>query len=393
VSVLAGRRIVVIDVETTGLDPTRDDLLELATVVLDEGAVGDCWSSLVKPGCAIPAGATAVHGITDSMVAEAPSALGVAPELRRRCGSHFLAFHHARFDLPFVAALLRSAGEPPLDNPVVDTLGLARGLAGLPGHSLQELALRLGLPAEPAHRALADALTTARLLVALAARWEAELGVTTLAELAAVSQDVLRIAARRDPAAGAKSRPNGVPPGPAREALVLDLFQDAPAEGDSMVTTVAAPEIGQMAPDFKLKGPGGQFFTLSEHRGHKNVVLVFFPLAFSPTCSHQLPMIERQMDRFRALDAEVMGISVDNHFANDAFAKQLGLDFPLLSDFRREVSALYGVLVPESLHSGRAVFVVDRQGRVAHKEISPAPGDVHKIPSNEKVLQVLEGLK
>jgi DNA polymerase III epsilon subunit-like protein/peroxiredoxin len=392
VSALAGRRIVVIDVETTGLDPARDDLLELATVALDDGAVGDCWSSFVKPGRAIPAGATAVHGITDSMVVEAPSALSVAPELRRRCGSHHLAFHHARFDLPFVAALLRAAGEPPLYNPVVDTLGLARGLAGLAGHSLQELAVRLGLPAEPPHRALADALTTARLLVALTAHWEAELGVTTLAELAAVSQDVLRIAARRDPTAGAKSRLDDVPPGPAREALVLDLFQDAPAEGDSMVTTATAPEIGQMAPDFKLKGPGGQFFTLSEHRGHKNVVLVFFPLAFSPTCSHQLPMIERQMDRFRALNAEVMGISVDNHFANDAFAKQLGLGFPLLSDFRREVSALYGVLVPESLHAGRAVFVVDRQGRLVHKEISPAPGDLQKIPSNEKVLQVLEGL-
>ena len=160
-----------------------------------------------------------------------------------------------------------------------------------------------------------------------------------------------------------------------------------------MVTTAAAPEVVQTAPDFKLKGPGGQLFTLSEHRGQKNVVLVFFPLAFSPTCSHQLPTIEKQMDRFRALNAEVMGISVDNHFANDAFARHLGLSFPLLSDFRREVSALYGVLLPDSLYSGRAVFVVDRQGRLVHREISPAPGDVNQIPSSNKVLQVLEGLE
>lgn|SRR5262245_42495875 len=148
-------------------------------------------------------------------------------------------------------------------------------------------------------------------------------------------------------------------------------------------------EVGQDAPDFKLKGPGGQFVTLSEYRGRKNVVLVFFPLAFSPVCSHQLPSIEKLIDRFRGLDAEVFGISVDSHYANEAFARQLGLSFPLLSDFAHETSQAYGMFLLERLYSGRAVFVVDRRGKIAYKDISPTLGDV---PSNEAVLQALAAL-
>jgi peroxiredoxin len=148
-------------------------------------------------------------------------------------------------------------------------------------------------------------------------------------------------------------------------------------------------EVGQDAPEFKLKGPGGQFVTLSEYRGRKNVVLVFYPLAFSPVCTHQLPSIEKQIDRFRGLNAEVLGISVDSYYANEAFARQLGLSFPLLSDFTRETSQAYGVFLPERLYSGRAVFVIDRQGRIAYRDISPTLGD---IPSNETVLQALSTL-
>jgi len=148
-------------------------------------------------------------------------------------------------------------------------------------------------------------------------------------------------------------------------------------------------EVGQEAPEFKLKGPGGQFVTLSEYRGRKNVVLVFYPLAFSPVCTHQLPSIEKLMDRFHGLNAEVLGVSIDSHYANEAFARQLGLSFPLLSDFTRETSQAYGVFIPERLYSGRAVFVIDRQGKIAYRDISPRLGD---IPSNEAVLQALSAL-
>jgi peroxiredoxin len=65
----------------------------------------------------------------------------------------------------------------------------------------------------------------------------------------------------------------------------------------------------------------------------------------------------------------------------------------LLSDFKREVSSLYGVLNAEVGYSGRAVFVVDKQGRLAYKDVSPAPGDMNQIPSNERVLEALRALK
>lgn len=155
---------------------------------------------------------------------------------------------------------------------------------------------------------------------------------------------------------------------------------------------IAAPDVGQTAPDFKLKGPGGQWVTLSEFRGRKPVVLVFYPLAFSPMCSHQLPLIQKELPRFQALQAEVLGISVDSHYANEAFAKHLRLSFPLLSDFRRLASMAYGVLNADTLCSGRAVFVVDRLGVIAYKDLSPAPGDPSKIPDPERVLSALERL-
>jgi peroxiredoxin (alkyl hydroperoxide reductase subunit C) len=155
---------------------------------------------------------------------------------------------------------------------------------------------------------------------------------------------------------------------------------------------MVTPEVGQRAPDFKLRGPDGVTFLLSEYLGNKHVVLVFYPLAFSPVCSHQLPAIQKELPRFAALDAQVLGISVDSHHANKAFAKQLGVDFPLLSDFKREVSAAYGVLNEQTLYSGRAVFVVDKRGRIAYKDVNP-PTNQDEIPSNERVLQVLQQLQ
>jgi peroxiredoxin (alkyl hydroperoxide reductase subunit C) len=151
-------------------------------------------------------------------------------------------------------------------------------------------------------------------------------------------------------------------------------------------------EVGKTAPDFQLKGPGGQPVTLSEYHGKKNVVLVFFPLAFSPVCSHQLPMLEKARARIEALNAEVFGISVDSHFVLDAFASRLGLSFPLLSDFNRAASAAYGVLYADALHSGRAVFVIDRAGKVAYRDLSPIPSDPSLIPDNEKVFRALQAL-
>jgi len=131
------------------------------------------------------------------MVAGAPKAAEAGRLLRAACADLPLVFHNASFDLPFLLQLFRDAGAPTLLNPIVDTLGLARGLFGPGSKSLGALATRLELPAETPHRALGDTRTTARLFIELATRWEREKGVRTLLELAAVSQDVMRVTARR----------------------------------------------------------------------------------------------------------------------------------------------------------------------------------------------------
>jgi peroxiredoxin len=151
-------------------------------------------------------------------------------------------------------------------------------------------------------------------------------------------------------------------------------------------------EVGQAAPDFRVRGPGGQFVTLSEYRGKKSVVLVFFPLAFSPVCSHQLPALQKDLPSFEQLGAQVLGISVDSHYANEAFARQMGLSFPLLSDLDHKVSQSYGVLRADAPISERAVFVVDRQGVVRYRYSSSNAGDMELVPRHEPILQVLRAI-
>jgi DNA polymerase-3 subunit epsilon len=208
-ALLTGQRLVAVDTETTGLSPNDGHaLIEVATVSIDDGVIAEPWSSLIQPGRPIPPDATAVHGITDAMVAEAPAPAGVIAELRRRCGDATLVFHNASFDLPFLNAELRRAGEPPLFNPIVDTLGLARAFPGQGGNSLGALAARFGLPVEPRHRAPGDALTTARLFVELVRRGQQDRKAASLAELAAASQDLLRQAAARGPTSGLTPAPS-----------------------------------------------------------------------------------------------------------------------------------------------------------------------------------------
>lgn len=153
--------------------------------------------------------------------------------------------------------------------------------------------------------------------------------------------------------------------------------------------TQTVPDLGQLAPDFKLKGPGGAFYTLSEHLGQNPVVLVFYPLAFSPICSHQLPALNEHIAAFEKAGAVVYGISVDSHHANAAFAKALGLSFPLLSDWKREASTAYGVLLPEAGFSGRATFVIGKDGKVLYREIADNLGDLEQVPSPERALAAL----
>jgi peroxiredoxin (alkyl hydroperoxide reductase subunit C) len=150
-------------------------------------------------------------------------------------------------------------------------------------------------------------------------------------------------------------------------------------------TTTQKPlPVGASAPDFSLPGTTETPIRLSDYRGRKNVVLAFYPFDFSPVCSLQLPGLQERLPEFHKLDAEVLGISVDSKYSHRAFAQQLGLTFPLLSDFNREVSRAYGVL-RESGSSERALFVVDKEGIIRYSYVS----EMGQAPDNEPVLEVL----
>lgn len=139
-----------------------------------------------------------------------------------------------------------------------------------------------------------------------------------------------------------------------------------------------AIEVGQEAPDFTLKGPDNENVTLSSFRGQTNVVLVFFPLAFSGVCTTQLADIGRHESRYADSDARVLGISVDHHYAQKAFGDSLGLGATtLLADFEPKgaVAREYGVYMEDKGFSTRASFVIDRDGIVRHAVVN-APRDI-----------------
>ena len=145
---------------------------------------------------------------------------------------------------------------------------------------------------------------------------------------------------------------------------------------------------GDPAPDFTLRGTGNITFTLSEHRG-KNIVLAFFPAAFSGPCSQQMPQIQSQKADFDSADAIVVGISVDNSWSQGAWAQQMGIDFPLLADFypHGAVAEKYGVLHQAGV-AERAIIGIDREGVVRYIDVSPA---FTEIPDTEPCLVALKG--
>ena len=139
------------------------------------------------------------------------------------------------------------------------------------------------------------------------------------------------------------------------------------AEGKNETRTL---KVGDEAPDFDLKDHNRQDFKLSAHRG-KNVVLNFFPAAFSGVCSQQMPRIEEQKALFGD-DTVVVGVSVDGPVALNAWRGQMGIDFDLLSDFypHGAVAEKYGVLLPFGV-AERAVIGIDKEGKVRYINVNP----------------------
>lgn len=146
-------------------------------------------------------------------------------------------------------------------------------------------------------------------------------------------------------------------------------------------------KIGDPAPDFTLRGTGNISFTLSEHRG-KNVVLVFFPAAFSTVCSQQMPQVQDAKAQFNDPDTVVAGVSVDGMWAQQAWAQQMGIDFPLLSDFEPKggVAQKYGVYHQAGV-AERALIGIDKEGMVRYIDISPFA----EIPDTDACLAALKG--
>ena len=152
-------------------------------------------------------------------------------------------------------------------------------------------------------------------------------------------------------------------------------------------------EVGQPAPDFTLPSTAGGEVTLSSFKGKKNVVVFFFPKAFTGTCERQVTGHAADLERFQALDAEVFGISTDQTPSQTAFAKQCGhVNFPLLSDNRFRTVMDWGVGKAEGgLPNDRAGFVIDKQGIVRYKHVEPKPGEWSGTAGELEALQSLKG--
>jgi peroxiredoxin (alkyl hydroperoxide reductase subunit C) len=145
--------------------------------------------------------------------------------------------------------------------------------------------------------------------------------------------------------------------------------------------------VGQDAPDFTLRDQDGKKVTLSELRG-QTVVLVFYPLDWSPGCTDQLNVYQEAMEDFGKHGAVLYGISVDSAFSHKAFQDHLGTDITLLADFEPKgaVARSYGMYIESRGHNERGFVVVDSDGRVKHWHKSPSPLE---IPGANLILDAL----
>jgi peroxiredoxin len=148
--------------------------------------------------------------------------------------------------------------------------------------------------------------------------------------------------------------------------------------------------IGQKAPDFTLFNTEKKEISLSALRGN-NVVLVFYPLAFTGVCTTELCSLRDNLATYNNLNALVLGISVDSLFSLEKFKAEQNLNFDLLSDFNKDVSTQYGTIYETFAFgmkgvSKRSVFVIDKEGIVRHSEVLE---DAGKIPDFDLVQSVL----
>lgn len=154
-----------------------------------------------------------------------------------------------------------------------------------------------------------------------------------------------------------------------------------------------AIEVGQTAPDFTLYDSEKQQVTLSSFRGHQ-VVILFFPLAFTGVCTKELCQVRDTIGNYNKLEATVLAISVDSLQTLNKFKQDHGLNFSLLSDFNKEVSTLYGTIYETFAFnmrgvSKRSAFVLDKSGVVRYAEVLENAGELPDFTAIEQRLAKL----
>ena len=148
------------------------------------------------------------------------------------------------------------------------------------------------------------------------------------------------------------------------------------------------PAVGSAAPDFTLPSTAGSAVSLSALRG-KNVLLAFFPLAFTSTCTRELCDMRDDWDQFATADTVVVPISVDSTPTLKEFKSKYAMRSDFLSDFKREVARQYGVLLEDRFYANRAYFLIDRAGTLRWVHVEEHPGEKR---SNAELLEQIKAL-
>lgn len=169
---------------------------------------------------------------------------------------------------------------------------------------------------------------------------------------------------------------------------VADLYLTAPPMSGAAEST--GLPVGTIAPDFTLPDAAGRPVSLSDFRG-RPVVLVFYPLDWSPGCSRQLELYQQELAEFDARGATLIGVSVDSIYSHGAWAAVRGITFPLVSDFhpKGEVARRYGVWRESDGFSERALYVVDADGVIRYAHVSPR---VEHLPDIYELFSALDRL-
>jgi peroxiredoxin len=148
-----------------------------------------------------------------------------------------------------------------------------------------------------------------------------------------------------------------------------------------------SPQTGDLAPDFTAPSTSGSEVALSTFRGKRSVLLAFFPLAFTGTCTKELICFTEDFDQFAGKGVEILPISVDSIPSLREFKNKLQMKLELLSDFKRDISRAYGVLNEDRFYSNRAYFLIDKEGRVRWSHIERNNGERRE---NSEILAAIE---